>query len=285
MRLELADSHYGKSRIRLLKVARFEDRHVLHDWTVDVSMQGDFAAAFEAGDNRNVLPTDTMKNTVYALAHGHADESMEPFATRLGRHFLHEHPQISALSVTVTGPAWEPIEAKGTAHPHAFRRRSGELRVAEVGGTRKRTTVAAGIAGLAVTKTAGSHFEGFVQDRFTTLAEERDRVLATEINARWTYRDQEVDYDRSWEQVRQALLERFADHESASLQHTLRELADAALAACDTIADIHITLPNRHCLFVDLTSFGLTNDGEIFMPTDAPFGVIEARVARPDRAP
>jgi len=185
----------------------------------------------------------------------------------------------------VTGPAWEPIEAKGTAHPHAFRRRSGELRVAEVGGTRKRTTVAAGIAGLAVTKTAGSHFEGFVQDRFTTLAEERDRVLATEINARWTYRDQEVDYDRSWEQVRQALLERFADHESASLQHTLRELADAALAACDTIADIHITLPNRHCLFVDLTSFGLTNDGEIFMPTDAPFGVIEARVARPDRAP
>jgi len=280
---ELADSQYGKSQIRLLKVARFDDHHVIHDWTVDVSMEGEFAAAFEAGDNRQVLPTDTMKNTVYALAHGHADETMEPFAARLVRHFLDRHGQISAVSVTVTGPAWEPIESKGTPHPHAFRRRSGELRVAAVTGTRDGVTIAGGITGLAVTKTAGSGFEGFAQDRFTTLAEEQDRILATEINARWTYWGQEVDYDRSWELVRQALLERFAHHQSASLQHTLHVLADAALAACDAIQDIRITLPNRHCLFVDLTAFGLTNDGEIFMPTDAPYGVIEARVARSER--
>ena len=279
---ELVDSHYGKSRIRLLKVARFPDHHVIHDWTVDLSMHGDFDAAFIAGDNRHILPTDSMKNTVYALAHGHASEGMEPFGLRLVRHFLHEHPQISRVTVTISGPAWEPIETDGSPHPHAFCRRSGEARVAEASGTSEDVTIASGIEGLAVTKTAGSRFEGFAKDRFTTLADETDRVLATEIHARWTYRggDSEVDYDECWEAARQALLERFASHESASLQQTLHTLADAVLESCDPIADIRISMPNRHCLFVDLASFGLENDGEIFMPTETPYGLIEARVAR-----
>jgi urate oxidase len=277
---ELVDSHYGKSRIRLLKVARFPDHHVIHDWTVDLSMHGDFDAAFVTGDNRHILPTDSMKNTVYALAHGHAGEGMEPFGRRLVGHFLHEHPQISQVRVAITAPAWEAIVTDGAAHPHAFCRRSGETRVAEVSGTRETVTITSGIEGLAVTKTAGSRFEGFAKDQFTTLADETDRVLATEIHARWTYREPEADYNECWEGVRRALLERFATHESASLQQTLHSLASAVLESSESITDIRISMPNRHCLFVDLASFGLENDGEIFMPTEAPYGLIEARLAR-----
>jgi urate oxidase len=283
---ELVDSHYGKSRIRLLKVARFPDHHMIHDWTVDLSMRGDFDAAFVTGDNRNILPTDSMKNTVYALAHGHAGERMEPFGRRLVEHFLHQHPQISQVLVTITAPAWEPIVTDGTAHPHAFCRRSGETRVAEVSGSRDSVTLTSGIEGLAVTKTAGSQFVGFAKDQFTTLADDTDRVLATEIHARWTYRgagvggDPETDYDECWEGVRRALLERFANHESASLQQTLHSLASAVLESSESIADIRISMPNRHCLFVDLASFGFENDGEIFMPTEAPYGLIEAHIAR-----
>jgi urate oxidase len=254
---------------------------MIHDWTVDLSMHGDFDAAFVTGDNRQILPTDSMKNTVYALAHGHAGEGMESFGRRLVEHFLESHPQISHVVVTITSPAWEPIVTDGAAHPHAFCRRSGERRVAEVQGTQESITITSGIEELAVTKTAGSRFEGFAKDQFTTLEDETDRVLATEIHAHWTFRAQEeVDYDACWEGVRRGLLERFANHESASLQHTLHALASAALESCEPIADIRISMPNRHCLFVNLASFGLENDGEIFMPTEAPYGVIEARLAR-----
>lgn len=277
---ELVESHYGKSRIQLLKIARLPERHVIHDWTIDISMHGDFDAAFADGDNRNILPTDSMKNTVYALAHGHANEGMESFGVRLAQHFLGAHAPISRVVVSITGPAWEPIEAEGRAHPYAFCRRSGERKVAEVAGTRQGITVTSGVEGLAVTKTAGSRFEGFAKDEFTTLADEQDRVLATEIQARWTYASPHADHDGCWGVARTALLERFATHESASLQHTLHCLAEAVLESCDAIADVRISMPNRHCLFVDLASFGLENDGEIFMPTDAPYGLIEARVMR-----
>ena len=280
MSVELVDSHYGKSRIRLLKVARFPDHHVIHDWTVDLSMRGDFDAAFVTGDNRHILPTDTMKNTVYALAHGHADEGMETFGRRLVHHFLDQHRQISQVQVAITGPVWEPIVTEGAAHPHAFCRGSGATRVAEVSGTPDSVTITSGIEGLAVTKTAGSSFEGFAKGKFSTLADEMDRVLATEIHARWTFHEARVDYDACWEAARDALLERFANHKSASLQQTLHSLASAVLEACPPVVDIRISMPNRHCVFVDLASFGIDNDNEIFMPTEAPYGLIEARLTR-----
>ena len=64
----LSGTSYGKSRIRLVRVTRHGDRHELRDFTVAIAFQGSYDTSYTDGDNRDVLPTDTMKNTVYALA-------------------------------------------------------------------------------------------------------------------------------------------------------------------------------------------------------------------------
>jgi urate oxidase len=68
MAVVLADNNYGKQAVRLVTVRRRADRHELQDVTVGIRFEGDFTAAYADGDNSGVLPTDTMKNTVYALA-------------------------------------------------------------------------------------------------------------------------------------------------------------------------------------------------------------------------
>src|SRR3954451_17438525 len=69
--MSLGANRYGKAEVRLVKVERTPGRHVIRDLTVDVALEGDFAAAHLTGDNTGLLATDTMRNTVYALAPEH----------------------------------------------------------------------------------------------------------------------------------------------------------------------------------------------------------------------
>ena len=50
---------------------------------VGVYLTGDFTACFAAGDNTGLLATDTMKNTVYAVARTSTATTMEAFALEL----------------------------------------------------------------------------------------------------------------------------------------------------------------------------------------------------------
>jgi urate oxidase len=279
MSLNLAWNRYGKCRVRLVKVRRRGDApHDLVDLTIDVQLEGEFDPVYTRGDNQTCLPTDTMKNTVYALARQDAVADMETFATRLAEHFAAKRGVTRAL-VRASQAPWNRVTVGGRPHPHAFVHAGGESWTTVVTRDCEGLDVSSGVANLVVLKTRDSAFEGYPRDEYTTLPETRDRILATAITAVWTYRKGTSDFSARG-RIRPALVETFATHESESVQHTLYAMAEAALSAADEIVDITLTLPNRHHLLVDLTPFGLDNPNEIFVATDQPYGLIEATVRR-----
>ena len=249
-----------------------------------VRFTGDYETSYTEGDNRHVLPTDTMKNTVYALAAVELGEP-EAFGLTLGRHFLSRNPRLKKVRVAITDHAWRRLTSGDRAHGHAFMRRGPDTRTAIVDSAREDTTVIAGIDDLLILKSAHSAFAGFPRDEYTTLPETRDRLLATSMTATWRYRDAAIDFGSTWYAVRAALLESFAGHDSLSVQHTLYAMAQAVLEAVAEVSEIKLVMPNKHHLPVDLSKFGLENRNEIFVATEEPFGLIEATLARDRSGP
>ena len=276
----LGENGYGKSRVRLVKVSRRDGRHELRDLTVSIRLEGDFEEAHVRGDNRDVIPTDTMKNTVYALARQTEIDAIEDFARALATHFLPDHPVVSRARVTVREQGWHRLGTEVRPHPHAFVRGSDETDVATVTAEGDAVRTESGIDELRVLKSTGSGFEGFPRDRYTTLRETSDRVLATAMRVRWTYGLTEISYGEIRARARDAILETFADHDSRSVQHTAYAMGEAVLERCPEIDAVALSLPNKHHLVVDLAPFGLDNPNEIFVATDEPYGLIEAIVRR-----
>ena len=279
MAVRLAQNNYGKSRVRLVHVTRGKDRHDLKDLTVGIQLEGDFETAHTVGDNRQVLPTDTMKNTVYVMARKHAPEEIEDFAQRLVGHFLERNPQVSQARVEITEHLWARVAKDGRPHPSAFLATSEE-RTALVTGTRQRVSIQSGLDNLVLLRTSGSAFEAFLRDEYTTLKETGDRILSTAVRARWLYQSSDVAYGECWQGVRETLVATFADHPSKSVQHTLYAMGEDVLNQFPAIAEIHISMPNRHCLLVDLSPFQMENRNDIFVPVDEPHGLIEATLKR-----
>ena len=265
---------YGKAAVRLVKVEREGPEHEVHDFTVDVQIQGDFLEAHLEGLNAAVLPTDTMKNVIYALAREHPVAPPEAFAARLAWHFTGACPAASSVVVTITAHPWE------RAGSSAMIRSSTERRVAAVTVANGGAAVEAGLEGLGMLRTSGSAFSGFLRDRYTTLADASDRLMATDVSARWQYSSAPADWQIAWRDVRTALITTFSTHQSHSVQETLYAMGAAALEACGSVSEIRLVLPNRHHLLVDLSPFGLDNPDQIYVATAEPYGRIEAVVAR-----
>jgi len=277
----LTETAYGKSGVRLVQVIRHEDRHDVHDLTVAIRFEGQYDPSYTEGDNRDVLPTDTMKNTVYALAADASVEEPEGFGLRLATHFISRNPRLERVTVELTGYAWERIRVGDREHGQAFMRRGPERRTATVTMDRNRTEITAGVADLVILKSSHSAFSGFPRDEFTTLPETRDRLLATALTATWVYESEAVSFATVWIAVRTALLESFATHDSESVQHTLHAMGEAVLGSVSALSSVRIVMPNRHHLPVDLTRLGRENRNEIFVPTTEPYGLIEGTVRRP----
>jgi urate oxidase len=280
MGIKLGANNYGKSRVRLLRVVRQQGRHDIKELTIQIRFEGDFETAHTKGDNQKILPTDTMKNTVYVLARQYPAEAVEDFASHLIEHFLTYNPQVSRVQIKVSENLWTRLVLGGKPHGTAFTRSSGEKRTAMLDGTRERTTIRAGIDDLIVLKTTKSAFEGFLRDPYTTLKEDRDRVLSTAIHGDWLYEGSEGEFSPIWHGVRQTLLETFADHDSHSLQHTLYAMGEAVLTNFDRIGEIRLSLPNKHFNLVNLAPFGMDNPAAVFLPTDEPHGLIEATLRK-----
>jgi urate oxidase len=272
---ELAANRYGKSAIRLVKIDRRPDRHFIRDLTVAIALDGDFASSYVDGDNSLVVATDTMKNTVYAFAREHLTGPVEAFGTVLARHFV-AIPQVERAAVSIDEHPWLRI---GDA-PDAFSRDRSSTRTAVVAAARDGSlTVDAGIADLTLMKTGKSAFAGFPRDEYTTLADTDDRIMATKISATWRY-ERATDFDASYAAIRRTLLEVFAAHESASVQHSIWIVGRAIVDAHPEVAEVTLTLPNLHHWLADLSPFGQPNDREIFIATTEPHGLIQATVRR-----
>jgi urate oxidase len=280
MAIRLGENNYGKSRVRLLRVTRQEGRHDVKELTLAIQFEGAFEAAHTKGDNRKILPTDTMKNTVYAMARQHSIEPLENFCLHLIEHFLTYNPQASSVKIEATEDRWARLLLGGKPHPSAFTRAGDEKRTAILSGTREATTVRAGIEGLVVMKTSKSAFEDFLKDPFTTLKDDQNRILSTAMRANWLYSGEDVEFGSIWHGVREMLLETFAEHDSKSLQHTLYAMGEAVLNNFDNIREIHFSLPNKHFNLVDLAPLGMDNPGYVYLPTDEPHGLIQATLRK-----
>jgi urate oxidase len=279
--IELAENRYGKSRVRLMKVTRHDHGHDLSEWTVQVLLKGDFDSAHLDGDNSKILPTDTMKNTVYSIARSSTAATMEDYAKELADFLLSRNPQVSSAAITIESTMWKRLTVDGTPHPTSFMRGSNELQTTTVERAQSGPfQILSGLNNLTILKTTNSGFEGYIKDSLTTLPETKDRILATAMRAEWRYTSADLNFGATRSKIRETMLRTFANHESKSVQQTLYAMAESALEAIPEISDIEITMPNKHCLLADLSRFGQDNPNQIFVPTDEPSGYIEARLKR-----
>ncbi len=283
---KLAENHYGKSRVRLLKVVRTGAQHEVREWTVGVYLQGDFERHFTAGDNAGLMATDTMKNTVYSVAKESSALTPEDYAHDLARLLSERNPQVHHVRVTVEEKMWIRIKAHGERQNTAFLQRGPDVATTELSytparpGTDAVAVVTSGVKGLVILKTAKSGFVGFKRDQWTTLPEVADRLFGTEATITWVYSEPKEDYAAARTRLMDTLLTTFADHDSLSVQQTLFQMAEDALAVEPGISEITLAMPNRHNNLVDLSRFGQENMNEIFVPIDEPHGQIQARVVR-----
>ncbi|WP_255954065.1 factor-independent urate hydroxylase [Streptomyces odontomachi] len=298
----LGQNQYGKAETRVVRITRDGDTHHIRDLNVSVALSGDLSGAHLSGSNAQVLPTDTMKNTVFAFAKEHGVSSAEEFAVHLARHFVTSQPAIHRARVRIEEYAWERIAISGTPGggagpdgtagadgtvpgPHSFVRRGQETRTTQVGYDGEGWEVVSGVRDLVVLNSTDSEFWGYTKDRYTTLQEAHDRVLATRVTGCWRFGWADDDtpmprWDESYAETRQHLLRAFAETYSLSLQQTLYEMGARIIDHRPEMVEVRFSLPNQHHFLVDLEPFGLTNDNEVYFAADRPYGLIEGTVLR-----
>ena len=285
MPTKLHTNRYGKSRVRLMRLTKHFDHHDLDEWTVQILLTGDFDTAHTLGDNSKILPTDTMKNTVYFVARESKADSMEAYAQELIDYILTRNPQVSSAEVVVESTLWKRIAVDGQPFPTAFMRGSDERQTATVSRHQNQPfTITAGLDHLTILKTSQSAFTGYIKDALTTLPETTDRLFGTALKAEWPYTPEAiaagVNFNKVRTHIREVMLAAFAKHDSLSVQQTLYAMAEAALHHTTLIDEIYLLMPNKHNLLVDLARFGQENPNHIFVPTDEPHGTIEATIRR-----
>jgi urate oxidase len=283
---QLAENHYGKSRVRLVKVVREAATHHLHEWNVNVHLTGDFTACFVAGDNTGLLATDTMKNTVYAVARTSTATSLEAFALELAEFLRARNPQIATIRIAIEEKTWIRIKVDGAKEPSSFMQRGPDVATTTILLPRDGApTVTSGVKGLVILKTSHSAFAGFKRDELTTLPETFDRLFGTEATIDWVYSTPPTAaFAGTRTAIMDTLLATFARHDSLSVQQTLYAMAEAVLATQPSVAELTLTMPNRHNIPIDFSRFAPpfnhSNDNTIFVPQDEPSGLIHARVTR-----
>ncbi|KUN61388.1 urate oxidase [Streptomyces canus] len=283
----LGPNQYGKAENRVVKITRDGATHHIKDLNVSVSLSGDMDEVHYSGSNANVLPTDTTKNTVYAFAKEHGIASAEQFGIHLARHFVTSQEPIRTARIRIEEYAWERIATAGE-DAHSFVRQGQETRLTQITYDGSSWEVVSGLKDLTVMNSTNSEFWGYVKDKYTTLPEAYDRILATEVAGRWRFNwsdDEQAtpDWETSYEQVKKHMLKAFAETYSLSLQQTLYQMGSRIIDHRAEIDEVRFSLPNKHHFLVDLEPFGLKNateDGAVYFAADRPYGLIEATILR-----
>lgn len=280
MEIVLSKNAYGKNAINLTKVIRHADHHELKQISVNISLQGDFDSAHIIGDNTKILPTDTMKNSVYALAKKYFIASVEEFGIFLAKHFLSNNRQVSQVEIEITEHIWSRMIIDGIAHEHSYISNGQEKHTATVVHNADGITVTSGIKDLLVLKTTDSSFKDYIRDQYTTLKETDDRMLSTQFRADWIYTSHSINFAALYQKILATLLKTFANHKSLSVQHTLYAMGESVLKENADVKEISFIMPNKHHILFNLEQFGMENNNEVFIATDEPYGSITGTVRR-----
>ncbi|QMW05637.1 factor-independent urate hydroxylase [Spirosoma foliorum] len=280
MKISLKKNAYGKNAVNLSKIIRHPNYHEFRQISVAISLEGDFETAHTLGDNSKILPTDTQKNTVYALAKEHFVDSIENFGLYLANYFIITNPQVSQATVHIIEHPWTRMAFDGEPHHHAYVGGGSEKHTTTIVQTTDGVSITSGIKDLLILKTTDSGFEGYIKDQYTTLKETADRIFATQCEANWVYTSTELDFTALFSALRETLLKTFAHHKSLSVQQTLLAMGSAILEGTQEVSEISLIMPNKHHIPFNLDQFGMDNKNEIFIATDEPYGYITGTVTR-----
>jgi urate oxidase len=280
MGIKLGVNAYGKNAINLSKIIRHKDRHEFRQVSVDVSLEGDFETAHTVGDNTKILPTDTQKNTVYALGKEHFTASIEEFGIKLAQHFTKNNPQVSKTTITITEYCWHRLVIDGVMHAHSFINGGSEKHVATIVQAGNNVHITSGMKDLLILKTTDSAFTDYIRDQYTTLREADDRIFGTLCEIHWDYVSNDSDFTSLYNDIRASLLKTFSAHKSLSVQHTLYAMGEDVLKAFKAVKEIRLKMPNKHHILANLEPFGMENKNEIFIATDEPYGYILGTITR-----
>lgn len=280
MSIKLGKNTYGKNAVNLSKIIRHPEYHEFRQISVNVVLEGDFETAHTLGDNTKILPTDTQKNTVYALAKEHFVSSIESFGLYLANYFFSNNRPVSQARIELTEHSWKRMHFEGKYHPHAYCSGGNEKHTAVIVQNENGIEVTSGITDLLILKTTDSAFENYIKDQYTTLKETNDRILSTQCEVSWTYNSSKVLFVELFNGIRTTLLQTFANHQSLSVQHTLFAMGEAVLEKYGAVNDITLKMPNKHHILFNLEQFGVDNKNEIFIATDEPYGYITGTVVR-----
>lgn len=283
---ELEQHRHGKARVRVGRVWRDAANHVMVEWNVSVLLSSRCEPSFTDADNSAIVATDTIKNTVYVKAKECTTAvSIEEFGLFLGSHFVKTYLEVTSAQVNIIEKPWEPITIDGKVHSHGFKLGRGshtcEVTVPKTGSA----SVCTGLESFAVLKTTQSGFEGFIRDKFTLLPEVRERLLATEIQAIWSYSVKPSCYNKAYETVKKVLMDVFFGPPeigvySPSVQNTLYLMAEKVLQSMPEIERIKLSMPNLHFLPVSMPTIGVAFEHDVYVPTDEPHGTIGASLTR-----
>ncbi|CAN5174323.1 urate oxidase [soil metagenome] len=287
MAIVLGDIQYGKAESRVVRIYRDTARHEIRDLNVTTALRGPFQPAYLVGDQSNVLPTDTQKNTAFAFAKLKGITTIEQYGLDLARHFVGTVEPVEGARIEVEEYAWERAIVDGVEHDHTWLRKGQEIRTAAITVDATGEHVIAGFKDLVLLKSTGSEFAGFLVDDYTTLGETHDRVMATSLVAKWRlsstmFTETDVAWDEVYAGVKALMVKEFATLQSLALQQTLWHMGKAVLEAYPFIAEVQLKAPNKHHFLYDLEPFGLENPGEVFIAADRPYGLIEATITRDD---
>ena len=285
MTIIMGDNQYGKAENRVVRIYRDGPRHEIRDLNVTTAMRGPFAPAYLIGDQTNVLPTDTQKNTAFAFAKSVGIDSIEAYGLALARHFVTDVDPIEGARIEIEEFAWERAVIDGVEHDHTWTRAGREVRTAAITVDETGEYVIGGFKELVILKSTGSEFAGFLTDEYTTLEETHDRVMATSLVAKWRFTSVDVDWEATYVKIKATIIREFATLQSLALQQTLFHIGKAILEENPNIAEVRLAAPNKHHFVVDLSPFGLENPGEVFIAADRPYGLIQATVMRDDAPP
>jgi urate oxidase len=278
----LGNTQYGKAENHVVRIYRDSPRHEIRDISVSTCLRGDFSAAYLAGDQSDVLPTDTQKQTAYAYAKEKGLASIENYGLELARHFVDDIGPVQGARIEIDEFAWRRVVVDGVEHDHTWIRTGQETRTAAVTVEGEGEWVVGGLKDLVILKSTGSEFAGFLTDPYTVLEPTHDRVMATSLVAQWRFTSTDIDWDAVYTGVKNEMVKQFAVVHSLALQQTLYEMGKAVLEQYPVIAEVRLSAPNKHHFRYDLSRFGLENNNEVFHAADRPYGLIQATVTRDD---
>ncbi|WP_353945560.1 factor-independent urate hydroxylase [Streptomyces sp. HUAS MG91] len=293
----LGQNQYGKAENRVVKITRDGDTHHIKDLNVSVALSGDLSDVHLTGSNANCLPTDTTKNTCFAFAKEHGIESAEQYGIELARHFVDSQPSIHRSRIRIEEYSWERIAGSDAGSnfigadevQHSFVRKGQEVRLVQVTYDGEKFEVLSGLKDLTVMNTTNSEFWGYIKDKYTTLQEDYDRILATSLSTWWRHNwtgtegERTPQWNKSYEQAKKHILQAFVETYSLSLQQTLFQMGSRVINNRGEIDEIRFSAPNKHHFRQDLSAFGLENDakdGAVYWAADRPYGLIEATILR-----